>query len=159
MDHIQHLYVANNVKTSSFSIDQSEKSNLSNTKSNLNSSHDLNSKYNCSHSSINMVPERDTGPKMTAGQVNAVGSSRLQNKCNGEANGGEDTRLMKSRPHHHVSVQELRMQVNTFTILMIFNPKFIFFSNTLSTATVLRMKTGRLDTPVCQIPVIVHQGK
>lgn len=49
VEPLQHLYVANNVKTSTFS-EQIEKSNLSNTK-NLNNNTD----YAGSHSSINMV--------------------------------------------------------------------------------------------------------
>ncbi|CAH0561413.1 unnamed protein product [Brassicogethes aeneus] len=86
--NIQHLYVANNVKTSSFSIEQSDKNSK-------NNNHDINSKYNISQSSINMVPERDTGPKINT--VNAVGNHN-----------NDDNRLIKT--HHHVSVQELRMQ-------------------------------------------------
>lgn len=49
MEPLQHLYVANNVKTSTFS-EQIEKSNLSNTK-NLNNNTD----YGGSHPSISMV--------------------------------------------------------------------------------------------------------
>lgn len=114
VEHFQHLYVANNVKTSSFN-EQSEKNNLTSTKNNLNSSHDYtSSKYNCSHSSINMVPERDTGPNKIS-SVNAVGNLKIStnqngSKFNGDLNGNDDHRMVTSRAHHHVSVQELRMQ-------------------------------------------------
>lgn len=115
VEHFQHLYVANNVKTSTFN-EQIEKSNLSTTKNNLNNSHEY-SKYNCSHSSVNMVPERDTGPnKVNSGSVNAVGNLRIpQNqsgsKYSGEYASNDDHKMVSSRQHHHVSVQELRMQV------------------------------------------------
>lgn len=66
-----------------------------------------------------MVPERDTGPnKVNSGSVNAVGNLRIpQNqsgsKYSGEYAGNDDHRMVSSRQHHHVSVQELRMQVES----------------------------------------------
>lgn len=113
VEHFPHLYVANNVKTSTFN-EQIEKSNLS-TKNNFNNSNDF--KYNCSHSSINMVPERDTGPnKISARNVNAVSNLRLlqsqgSSGYGGEFRSGEEQRMVSSRQHHHVSIQELRQQV------------------------------------------------
>ncbi|XP_076274350.1 ankyrin repeat and BTB/POZ domain-containing protein 2 isoform X2 [Rhynchophorus ferrugineus] len=108
VEHFQHLYVANNVKTSTFS-EQIEKNNISSNKSNLNNS----AEYNCSHSSINMVPERDTGPNK--GPANAFGNLRiaqnqLVSKFGGDFNSSDDHRMVSSRKHYHVSVQELRMQ-------------------------------------------------
>ncbi|KAJ8984965.1 hypothetical protein NQ317_007835 [Molorchus minor] len=72
-----------------------------------------------------MVPERDTGPnKITPGSVNAVGNLRIpQNQSSvryhGEYTNNDEHRLVASRQHHHVSVQELRMQrrINYFLCL------------------------------------------
>lgn len=111
IEHFPHLYVANNVKTATFS-EQADKSNLSNCKNNL-VNNEFVSKYTCNHASVNMVPERDTGP----GKVNTVGSLHLpacqnNSRFKGEVSGGEETRMLSNRPHHHVSVQELRLQVS-----------------------------------------------
>ncbi|XP_050300296.1 ankyrin repeat and BTB/POZ domain-containing protein 2 [Anthonomus grandis grandis] len=109
VEPFQHLYVANNVKTSTFS-EQIEKNNISSTKNNLNNSAD----YNCSHSSINMVPERDTGPNK--GPVNTFGNqlrmaqNQLVSKYGGDLTSGDEHRVVTNRKHYHVSVQELRMQ-------------------------------------------------
>lgn len=83
---------------------------------------DFDSKYGCCHTPINMVPERDTGPsKMNTGQVNTVGSLRLpacrssgqsNSKFKSEINSNDEHRMLANRPHHHVSVQELRLQVS-----------------------------------------------
>ncbi|RZC39551.1 ankyrin repeat and BTB/POZ domain-containing protein 2, partial [Asbolus verrucosus] len=102
VEHFQHLYIANNVKTSTFS-EQTDKSNLISNKNNLNNCHEYN-KNNCSHTaSINMVPERDTDPNKTSqGSVNAMGSLKLSPQ-------GTST----SRQHHHVTIQELRLQQRT----------------------------------------------
>lgn len=114
-EHFPHLYnVTNTTKTSSFN-DQNEKNNKS-----LMNNHEYSSKYSCGHSSVNMVPERDTGPNKSAPPVNAVGSLRLPSchgsqsgsKISGNVEGGDEHRLIAGRPHHHVSVQELRMQVS-----------------------------------------------
>ncbi|XP_022902026.1 ankyrin repeat and BTB/POZ domain-containing protein 2 isoform X2 [Onthophagus taurus] len=80
LDHFPHLYVANNVKTSSFS-EQTDKNTT--TKCLIDSHY--------GNSSGNMVPERDTGPKV-------------------EPIINNNHRLVVARPHHHVSVQELRLQ-------------------------------------------------
>lgn len=120
IEHFPHLYVANNVKTATFN-EQADKNNLSNSKNNL-VNNEFVSKYTCNHTSINMVPERDTGPsgKVSAGQVTTLGSLHLpachgptQNtmRFKGEVSGCEETRMVQNRPHHHVSVQELRLQV------------------------------------------------
>lgn len=119
-EHFPHLYVANNVKTSTFN-EQADKSNLSNSKNNLVNS-EIMSKYTCNHASVTMVPERDTGPssKGNTAHINTVGSLHLpacngsgQNpsKFKGEMNGNDENRMLSNRPHHHVSVQELRLQV------------------------------------------------
>lgn len=121
IEHFPHLYVANNVKTSTFN-EQADKNNLSNSKNNL-VNNEFVSKYSCNHATVNMVPERDTGPssKVNTTQMNSVGSLHLPNcsssgqntqKLKGETNGNEDSRLLSNRPHHHVSVHELRLQVN-----------------------------------------------
>lgn len=110
VEHFPHLYVANNVKTSTFN-EQTDKSN----KNNLMNNHDYN-KY-CPHTPINMVPERDTGP-LNSNNVSTVGSLRLpacpnlssSSKYNGDIK-NEEHRIISGRPHHHVSVQELRLQV------------------------------------------------
>lgn len=110
VEHFPHLYVANNVKTSTFN-EQTDKSN----KNILMNNHEYN-KY-CPHTPINMVPERDTGP-LTSGTVSTVGSLRLpacqnlstSSKYNGDMKNDEH-RIISGRPHHHVSVQELRLQV------------------------------------------------
>lgn len=122
VEHFPHLYVANNVKTSTFS-EQIDKNNLSSNKNNLINNHEYNSKYSCSHTPINMVPERDTGPnKVSPNSVSAVGSLKLPSssqgvsKYNGEVSGTDEHRMVTSRPHHHVSVQELRLQVR-FTLI------------------------------------------
>ncbi|ENN80668.1 hypothetical protein YQE_02912, partial [Dendroctonus ponderosae] len=83
VEPFQHLFVANNVKTSTFS-EQIEKSNLSTTKNNLNN----NAEYNCSHASISM----------------------LATKFGGDFNSGDEHRMVSGRKHYHVSVQELRLQ-------------------------------------------------
>lgn len=110
VEHFPHLYAANNVKTSTFNEQTDNKSN----KNNLMNNHDYN-KY-CPHTAINMVPERDTGP-LTSGAVSTVGSLRLpacQNLSTSKYNGdikSDEHRKISNRPHHHVSVQELRLQV------------------------------------------------
>ncbi|KAL1509279.1 hypothetical protein ABEB36_004041 [Hypothenemus hampei] len=105
-----HLYVANNVKTSTFN-EQIEKNNnnLTSTKNNLNN----NPEYSCSHSSLNMVPERDTEPHKVP--VNAFGNLRiaqnqLVSKFGTEFHSSDDHRTVSNRKHYHVSVHELRMQ-------------------------------------------------
>ncbi|XP_060530713.1 ankyrin repeat and BTB/POZ domain-containing protein 2 [Cylas formicarius] len=99
VEHFQHLFVANNVKTSTFNEGNPSRgtnSNLSNTNA-----------FTCSPSSINMVPERDTGPN----KVPAVSNLRLaQNQLVCKFNSADEHRVISSRRHHHVSVQELRMQ-------------------------------------------------
>ncbi|KAK9885615.1 hypothetical protein WA026_012379 [Henosepilachna vigintioctopunctata] len=108
VEQFQQLFVANNVKTSTFS-EQFEKNNLSNAKHSSNS-HEF--KHICHHNSI-MVPEKDTGPKAIDCGVNAVNSLHLSSqndvKMNGDLNNDEH-RIVTPRQHHHVSVQELRMQ-------------------------------------------------
>ncbi|XP_068907517.1 ankyrin repeat and BTB/POZ domain-containing protein 2 isoform X3 [Tenebrio molitor] len=100
VEHFQHLYIANNVKTSTFS-EQTDKNNIISNKNNLNNCHEY-SKNNCSHpSTINMVPERDTDPNKTP-PGNTVGSLKLSPQ-------GTST----SRQHHHVTIQELRLQQRT----------------------------------------------
>lgn len=114
VDHIPHLYVANNVKTSTFN-GQVDKNNLANNKSNL--IHDFSGKFSCSHTPVSMVPERDTGPsKISSIPVNTVGSLRIPGcqgagKFKGESGGVDEHRSASGRQHHHVSVQELRLQV------------------------------------------------
>lgn len=111
IDHIPHLYVANNVKTSTFN-GQVDKNNLANSKSNL--IHEFSGKFGCSHTPISMVPERDTGPsKISSVPVNTVGSLRLPSagKFKAESGGIDEHRSASGRQHHHVSVQELRLQV------------------------------------------------
>lgn len=122
IEHFPQLYVANNVKTATFN-EQSDKNNLSNNKSNL-VNNEFVSKYTCNHGSVNMVPERDTGPgKVNGGQVNTVGSLHLpacqnNSRFKGEVSGGEETRMLSNRPHHHVSVQELRLQVRKMWLII-----------------------------------------
>lgn len=65
-----------------------------------------------------MVPERDTGP--TIDTINAVGCLRMPNhqvsnlnndKQNlSQSNIKDENKKTNTRPHHHVSVQELRIQ-------------------------------------------------
>lgn len=111
VEHFPHLYVANNVKTASFN-EQNEKNNLVNRT--LMNNHEYN-KLSCSHPPINMVPERDTGPNNVSCSVSTVSSLRLPSNRNSQGssklNTGEEHRLVTNRPHHHVSVQELRIQV------------------------------------------------
>ncbi|XP_066146696.1 ankyrin repeat and BTB/POZ domain-containing protein 2 [Euwallacea fornicatus] len=102
VEPLQHLYVANNVKTSTFS-EQIEKSNLSSAKNNLNNSAEY-----CSQSSVNMVPERDTGPQKSSPM--GFGNLRIaQNQFRADFH-RDDQRMVAGRKHHHISVQELRMQ-------------------------------------------------
>ncbi|XP_063912415.1 ankyrin repeat and BTB/POZ domain-containing protein 2 isoform X1 [Zophobas morio] len=98
VEHFQHLYIANNVKTSTFS-EQTEKTNIISNKNNLNNCQEYN-KNNCSHTSsaVNMVPERDTEPNKTP-PGNTVGSLKLSPPGSSA-----------SRQHHHVTIQELRLQ-------------------------------------------------
>ena len=100
VEHFQHLYIANNVKTSTFS-EQTEKTNIISNKNNLNNCQEYN-KNNCSHTSsaVNMVPERDTEPNKTP-PGNTVGSLKLSPPGSSA-----------SRQHHHVTIQELRLQVS-----------------------------------------------
>ncbi|XP_048520074.1 ankyrin repeat and BTB/POZ domain-containing protein 2 isoform X1 [Dendroctonus ponderosae] len=108
VEPFQHLFVANNVKTSTFS-EQIDKSNLSTTKNNLNN----NAEYNCSHASISMVPERDTGPNKGPGHAFGnlrIAQNQLASKFGGDFNSGDEHRMVSGRKHYHVSVQELRLQ-------------------------------------------------
>ncbi|XP_045480339.1 ankyrin repeat and BTB/POZ domain-containing protein 2 isoform X2 [Harmonia axyridis] len=106
VEQFQQLFVANNVKTSTFS-EQFEKNNLSSTK-NIPNSHEF--KHICSHNSI-MVPEKDTGPKPAECGVNAL-NLKMPGQINGRlsGSGNEEHRILTPRQHHHVSVQELRVQ-------------------------------------------------
>jgi hypothetical protein len=137
VEHFQHLYIANNVKTSTFS-EQTDKNNIISNKNNLNNCHEY-SKNNCSHpSTINMVPERDTDPNKTP-PGNTVGSLKLSPQ-------GTST----SRQHHHVTIQELRLQVNKKQIILDCYCN-ILYSKGHKTATVPRMKIVRQVTRACQI--------
>nr|XP_015834554.1 PREDICTED: ankyrin repeat and BTB/POZ domain-containing protein 2 [Tribolium castaneum] len=82
VEHFQHLYIANNVKTATFN-EQTDKNNIISNKNNLNNEY-----------KNNMVPERDTDSKTTP----EVG---LNLSPQGTSN---------SRQHHHVTIQELRLQ-------------------------------------------------
>ncbi|KAF5308313.1 hypothetical protein FQR65_LT06307 [Abscondita terminalis] len=114
VDHFPKLYVANNVKTSTFN-EQTDKNNLG-AKSNLINNREYASKYNCNHTPMNMVPERDTGPNKVSGSVNTIGSLKLPNSSQGVSkynevlNSDDQHRMVASRQHHHVSVEELRLQ-------------------------------------------------
>lgn len=103
VEHFPQLYVANNVKTATFN-EQTDKSN----KNNL-----MNNEYNkyCPHTLISMVPERDTGPLTSVGSLRLPACQNLSNssKYNGDVK-NEEHRVISGRPHHHVSVQELRLQ-------------------------------------------------
>lgn len=119
-EYFPHLYnVANNVKTSSFNENcDRNQGNIKNV--NQVNNVEYNGRYN-GNNHQNMVPERDTGPNtMSSGPLNAVGSLRLPvcsntrqiSKGFGENkhNMNED-KMTNSRPHHHMSVHELQMQV------------------------------------------------
>lgn len=97
IEHLQHLYIANNVKTSTFN-EQSDKNNIINSKNNLNHCQEY-SKSNCSHSS--MVPERDTDVNKNL-KSNLVTQGSLKLTTPGTS---------ASRQHHHITIQELRLQV------------------------------------------------
>lgn len=97
VEHLQHLYIANNVKTSTFN-EQSDKNIIINNKNNLKHCQEY-SKSNCSHSS--MVPERDTDANKTI-QSNLVTHGSLKLSAPGTST---------SRQHHHITIQELRLQV------------------------------------------------
>lgn len=99
--------------------EQVDKNNLTNSKIN---NHEISAaKYGCSHTPVSMVPERDTGPgKISTAPVNTMGSLRFpschnsgqnSSKFKNEMNGNDEHRVLAGRQHHHVSVQELRMQV------------------------------------------------
>lgn len=116
VEQFRHLYIANNVKTSTFN-EQAEKSTLDTTKNNLNGNQDCN-KYNCSYSSsLNMVPRKEsTSKKTNLPVIGAVGSMKISENSNGlksdmEYKNNDDSRILNSRQHHHVSVQELKLQV------------------------------------------------
>lgn len=87
VEHFQHLYIANNVKTSTFN-EQTDKNNIISNKNNLNNCHEYNKN--------NMVPERDTDSKTTS--ENPMGTLNLSPQ------GTSNSR------HHHVTIQELRLQ-------------------------------------------------
>ncbi|XP_018326720.1 ankyrin repeat and BTB/POZ domain-containing protein 2 [Agrilus planipennis] len=117
IEHFPHMYVANNVKTSTFN-EQTEKSNLSSAKNSSMNNTEFNNKYNCSHNAVNMVPERDTGPnKNCVSNFTTLGRLQIpdsgQNKLNDNGSGTDERRKLASRPHHHVSVHELRIQHRT----------------------------------------------
>lgn len=116
VEQFRHLYIANNVKTSTFN-EQTEKSTLDTTKNNLNGNQDCN-KYNCSYSSsLNMVPRKETSTKKTnLPVIGAVGNMKISENPNGlksdmEYKNNDESRILNSRQHHHVSVQELKLQV------------------------------------------------
>lgn len=108
VEQFQKLFVANNVKTSTFS-EQFEKNNLSSTKNIILNSHEF--KHICSHNSI-MVPEKDTGPKPADCGVNSL-NLKLPGQFNARLSGSgtEEHRILTPRQHHHVNVQELKIQV------------------------------------------------
>lgn len=124
-EHFPHLYnVANNVKTSTFN-ELADKNNHNNIK-NINQITNGEYRYSCSSNQQNMVPERDTGPNTLSPStpINAVGNLHVSanhgpmSKINGDQNLAtsnlrEDNKITNSRPHHHVSVQELRIQVSS----------------------------------------------
>ncbi|KAB0803695.1 hypothetical protein PPYR_00665 [Photinus pyralis] len=109
VDHFPQLYIANNVKTATFN-EQPDKSNISNAKNNLMANREYGSKYSCNHVSMSMVPERDTAPNKVS---SAIGSLKLPNssQCVSKYNEPDDQhRMVTLRPHHHVSIDELRLQ-------------------------------------------------
>lgn len=120
-EHYPHLYnVANNVKTSSYT-EITDKNNHTNIK-NVNQINNGEYRYSCSSNQQNMVPERDTGPaSISSAPINAVGCLRVPtnhsqiSNLNTDQNLSlssikDDNKMTNSRPHHHISVQELRMQ-------------------------------------------------
>lgn len=120
-EHFPHLYnVANNVKTSTYN----ELSDKSNHVKNVNQITNGEYRYGPNNNNQqNMVPERDTGPSTVASTpVSAIGNLRVptsgqNSKINGDLNTTgpslkEESKVTNTgRPHHHVSVQELRIQV------------------------------------------------
>lgn len=107
LERIPNLYIANNVKTSTLS-DQNDTTNLPSNKNNLLNSRNYN---NCIHTSTSMVPEKDTSPsKVSSGS--SVDSLKFP-VTSGDANNMNDHKMISSRPHHHASVQELRLQVRS----------------------------------------------
>lgn len=117
VEQFRHLYIANNVKTSTFN-EQTEKSTLDTTKNNLNGNQDCH-KYNCSYSSsLNMVPRKESTVKKSNNLpvIGAVGNMKIAENSNGlksdmEYKSNDEGRIMNSRQHHHISVQELKLQV------------------------------------------------
>lgn len=128
VEQFRHLYIANNVKTSTFN-EQTEKSTLDTTKNNLNGNQDCH-KYNCSYSSMNMVPRKETtAKKSNLPVIGAVGNMKITDTPNGlksdmEYKNNDDSRILNSRQHHHVSVQELKLQVK---ICNMYTPSFSDF--------------------------------
>lgn len=123
VEQFRHLYIANNVKTSTFN-EQTEKASLDTTKNNLNGSQDCH-KFNCSYtSSLNMVPRKESSAKKSnLPVIGAVGNMKIVENSNGlksdlEYKNNDDNRILNSRQHHHVSVQELKLQVKMLTFLI-----------------------------------------
>ncbi|XP_065158993.1 ankyrin repeat and BTB/POZ domain-containing protein 2 isoform X2 [Atheta coriaria] len=104
IDHFPQLYVANNVKTSTFS----EHSDINNgTNLNPKLHHRNGDKYPASTTPVSMVPERDTNKTSNSCPLKLPST---QNAYRQLQNAADDAHRMASRPHHHASVQELRIQ-------------------------------------------------
>ncbi|CAH1160285.1 unnamed protein product [Phaedon cochleariae] len=95
VEYFQHLYVANNVKTSTFSGHLDKKNHTH---------HD----YKCPYSSSSMIPERDVGPnKVAPGNVRGSRMLRGQRGCHSE----QHVREVSLNQHHHISADELKRDV------------------------------------------------
>lgn len=66
---------------------------------------------------MSMVPRKESTPKKSnIPVIGAVGNIKITENPNGlksdmEYKGNDDSRILNSRQHHHVSVQELKLQV------------------------------------------------